>query len=300
MKFPHWLVIVVFLGLLLPLPAAQEIVVATYNLENYVSAAPKGPGDKYATRAKPEKEIETVIRIIKEINPDILGVCEMGSPERFEDFKKRLNEAGLGYVAFEYLQGADEDRHLALVSRFPIVARNSRGDVPYELSGKPEKVKRGILDVTVQVNPGYQLRMVGVHLKSKLPTPEGEALIRRLEAEQLRKHLDGILAAAPGTNLVCYGDFNDTKNEPAIQEIMGPKKSPTHMADLWAKDELGDRWTHFWKTADQYSRIDYLFVSPALFREVDLAKTRVYRSEYWNDASDHRPVFTSILAEDKK
>ena len=35
---------------------------------------------------------------------------------------------------------------------FPIVARNSRGDVPYELDGKPEKVKRGFLDVTVQVN----------------------------------------------------------------------------------------------------------------------------------------------------
>ena len=73
--------------------------------ENYVSASPKGPGDRYATRAKSEKEIEALIRVIQDINPDILGVCEMGSPERFEDFKKRLNEAGLGYVASEYLAG---------------------------------------------------------------------------------------------------------------------------------------------------------------------------------------------------
>ena len=63
----------------------------------------------------------------------------MGSPERFEDFKKRLDEAGLGYVDSEYLQAADPDRHLALVSRFPIVARNSRGDVPYELNGQPRE-----------------------------------------------------------------------------------------------------------------------------------------------------------------
>lgn len=300
MKLPFSFVLLAWLCLQGPLFAAQEIVVATYNVQNYLSASPKGPGDKYATRAKPEKEIEVLIRIIKEINPDVLGVCEMGSPERFEDFKKRLNEAGLGYAHSEYLQAADEDRHLALVSRFPIVARNSRGDVPYQLNGKPEKVKRGILDVTVQVNPGYQLRLVGVHLKSKLPTPEGEALIRRMEAQELRKHLDAILKAAPETNLVCYGDFNDSKNEPPIQEIAGPKKSPGHMADLWARDQYGDKWTHYWRTADEYSRLDYLFVSPALFREVVLEKSRVYRSEYWNDASDHRPVFTTIIAEDKK
>ena len=300
MKSPLALALLFLWSLLLPLSAAQEIVVAAYNVQNYVSAAPKGPGDKSATRAKPEKEIEALIRIIKDVNPDILGVCEMGSAERFEDFKKRLNEAGLGYVDSEYLVAADEDRHLALVSRFPIVARNSRGDVSYRLNGRQEKVKRGFLDVTVQVNPGYQLRMVGVHLKSKLPTPEGEALIRRLEAQQLRKHLDGILSAAPETNLVCYGDFNDTKNAPAIQEIMGPKKAPMHMADLWARDNVGDKWTHYWRTADEYSRIDYLFVSPALFREVILEKSQVYRSEYWNDASDHRPVFTTIVAENRK
>lgn len=289
-----------FLLGLAPLRAAQEIVVATYNVQNYVSAQPKEPGEKYATRAKPEKQIEALIRIIKDINPDILGVCEMGSPERFADFKKRLADAGLGYVDSEYLQAADDDRRLALVSRFPIVARQSRGDVPYELNGKPEKVRRGFLDVTVQVNPGYQLRLVGVHLKSKLPTPEGEALIRRLEAQQLRRHLDAILNAQPRTNLLCYGDFNDAKNTATFQEIAGVPGTAGRMADLWAKDEHGDRWTHYWRAADEYSRIDYLFASPALFREVVLAKSRVYRSPYWDDASDHRAVFGTIIAEDKK
>lgn len=301
MKPPALLVIVLFLRCLPPLAAApKEIVIATYNVENYVEAHSKEPGQKYATRAKSEKAIEAVIRVVTDINPDILGVCEMGSPERFEDFKKRLADAGLGYVDSEYLQAADTDRHLALVSRFPIIGRQSRADVPFELNGQPEKVRRGFLDVTVQVNPGYQLRLVGVHLKSKLPIPEGEALIRRYEAQQLRKYLDGILAADPQVNLVCFGDFNDTKNEPMYQEIAGIKGTPTHMADLWAKDDLGDRWTHYWNVADLYSRIDYLFVSPALFREVVPAKSRVYRSEYWNEASDHRPVFASIIPENRK
>jgi endonuclease/exonuclease/phosphatase family metal-dependent hydrolase len=275
--------------------AAKEIVVCTYNVENYLDAQPAREGQRFGTRAKPEKSIAAMVEIIRKISPDILGVCEMGSQERFADFQKRLADAGLNYTDSEYLVGPDESRRLALVSRFPIVARNSRPDVSFELNGQPEKVRRGILDVTVQVNADYQLRLVGVHLKSKLAVPEGEALIRRFEAQKLREHFDQILTADPQVNLIAYGDFNDTKNEPMFQEVSGIRGTPTHMADLWAKDDRGDRWTHFWKTADLYSRIDYLFVSPALFREVVKEKSSIYSGAEWNEASDHRPVFTSII-----
>lgn len=273
----------------------REIVFCHYNLCNYIGAK-AGEGAAGAARPKSEEEIAVLMRIIKDINPDILGVCEMGSPEQFADFKKRLAEAGLGYVDSEYVEAADPERHLALVSRFPIVARQSLRDVSFELNGVAEKVRRGFLDVTVQVNPRYQLRLVGAHFKSKLPTPAGEALVRRHEARCLREHLEKIMAAEPEVNLLCYGDLNDTKNEPMFAEVSGIKGRPDHMADLWAKDRFGDRWTYYWKPADQYSRIDYLFASPGLFREVILDQTRVYRSERnrWDQASDHRPVYTSI------
>ncbi len=280
--------------------APSEIVVCHYNVRNYVDAKPAGPGQKYGTKAKPPAEIAALVQVIKEINPDILGVCEMGSPAQFEDFKQRLAAAGLGHTDFEYVQAADEDRHLALVSRFPIVARNSRTDVSYELNGAVEKVKRGFLDVTVQVNSAYQLRLIGVHLKSKLPTPGGEALIRRHEAMELRKHLDKILTTAPQTNLVCYGDFNDSKDQPMFQEVSGVRGTPTYLDDLPATDALGDKWTHYWPVADEYARIDYLFVSPALAREVAKDKSRVYRGEGWAKASDHRAVYTSIIPLDRK
>ena len=147
MKSPGWLVFAVLFGLSLRLAAEPKgIVVATYNLENYVGAGMPAEGGKSRGKPKTDKAIAAVIRIVKEINPDILGVCEMGSPERFEDFKKRLADEGLGYVASEYVQAADPDRHLALVSRFPIVARNSQPDVAFELNGQPEKVRRGFLD----------------------------------------------------------------------------------------------------------------------------------------------------------
>ena len=272
----------------------KEVVITGYNLENYFRTERRGPDGKRLVAPKPQKQVDAVIRIIKEINPDILGVCEMGGPEDFEDFKTRLKEAGLGFTDSEYVEAADPERHLALLSRFPIVSRQPMKDVSFVLGGRQEKVRRGFLDVTVEVSPGFQLRLVGAHLKSKLATPEGDALLRRQEAQLLREHLTQVMSADPGVNLFVYGDFNDTKNEPAIQEIMGPKGAADHLYDLWLNDRVGDRWTHYWRVADTYERIDFMFANRTLLPKVDHDKSGIYRSDYWNDASDHRPLIATL------
>ena len=272
----------------------REIVFCSYNLENYGDAVAPGQSSPFGSKAKSEAAVAALVRIIAEINPDILGVCEMGSPARFEEFRRRLNEAGLGFVDAEYLKAFDDDRHLALLSRFPIVARNSQSDVAFELNGVKERVRRGFLDVTIEVNSDYRLRCVGAHLKSKLPVPGNETLIRRYEAQKLRDYLDSILASDAKANLLCYGDFNDTRNEPSVQAIAGVRGTPCFLDDLPCHDSSGDRWTHYWKTADQYSRIDYLFASPGLVPEVNTSKCSVHRFPDWNQASDHRPISAAI------
>ncbi len=271
----------------------KAIVVATYNIENYLGEVKEGPPSE-RTKAKPAESVAALVRIIAEINPDILGLCEMGPPEQFLEFQERLRVAGLGYLDAAYVEGVDKHRHVALLSRFPIVARTSKSDVRYELNGMLERVQRGFLDVTVRVNPQYELRLVGAHLKSKLAAPEGEAEMRRHEAQLLRKHVAAILASEPEVNLLLFGDFNEHRNEPAILEIMGVRGSASYLADLQAADSQGDRWTHYWKTADVYSRLDYLFASPGLLREVERDKTLIYRGADWAEASDHRPVYTSV------
>ncbi len=297
----RYFLICILLGLATHLchSAPAEIVVASYNVQNYVVNSDAGGGARSA-KPKSEEAVEALIQVIKEINPDILGICEMGGLEQFEDFKVRLKQAGLEYFDSEYLQAEDADRHLALLSRFPIVSRQSLADVGYELNGRPEKVTRGFLDVTVRVSVDYDLRLVGAHLKSKLTAPQGEALMRRYEAQLLRKHLETILTKDPQVNLLAYGDFNDSKSEPAIREIMGVRGRATYMADLPAADEFGDRWTHYWPAADQYSRFDYFFVSPSLLPEVLKEKSRVHRSPATNIASDHRAIYTSIIPVNRK
>ena len=72
------------------------------------------------------------------------------------------------------------------------------------------------------------------------------------------------------------------------------------MTDLGCADVVGDRWTHYWKTADLYSRIDYLFASPGLVPEVNASGSKVYRSPDWNVASDHRPVAADLAPKKRK
>lgn len=272
----------------------REIIFCSYNLENFTEGKRPDEFSRRGTKPKTTDAIATQIRIIREISPDVLGVCEMGSPAMFERFRSELKAAGVDLPHTEYVAAADEDRRLALLSRYPITARDSQTDLRFELNGREETMRRGILDVTLQVNPGYRLRCVGVHLKSKLPIPEGEALIRRFEAQKLRRHLDRILAADANANVICYGDFNDTRNEPMFQQVAGIRGSSGFLTELPCADAFGDRWTHYWKAADQYARIDYLFASAGLLREVNLAGSKIYRSGDWSVASDHRPVFTVI------
>lgn len=293
MRAPAWFTLFL-IAALHQASAAGEIVVTSYNLENYLGAEQAGPPSRQA-HPKSEVAISAEVQIIKGIAPDILGVCEMGRPEQFADFQHRLVEAGLKYTDSEYVQAADPDRHLALVSRFPIVSRQSQANVTYELNGVPYKVLRGFLDVTVRINGQFDLRLIGVHLKSKLAVREGEAVIRRHEAALLRQYVEKILVATPDVNLLLYGDFNDTRNESSITEITGPRTGPTHMAELTAQDSAGERWTQYWEPADLYSRIDYFFASPALVHQILPGHTKIDSSPHWHEASDHRAIITSII-----
>jgi endonuclease/exonuclease/phosphatase family metal-dependent hydrolase len=274
----------------------RDVVFAGYNVQNYGPLLEVG-------RKKPGKSAESaaaVIEVVREINPDILGIVEMGSPRQFEEFRSRLTAAGLGYIDAEFVESSDPDRHLALVSRFPIVARHSVTDLSFDANGSREKVRRGILDVTVAIDEHYHLRIIGVHFKSKLEVREGEEILRRNEAHLLRKHIDAILEANPQTRLLVFGDFNDTKNQPTVREVAGIRGTPGALTPLPLEDSVGDRWTHYWHVPDTYSRIDFLFVNKALAREVDQSRSYLYRKPIWKEASDHRPLVVMVKTVDPR
>lgn len=279
---------------------ARDVVVASYNLENYLKMERRVAGETVPDAPKPEEEISAAIDVVKQIQPDILGIVEIGDVTMLEDFQRRLQAAGMDYPHREWVRGADPERHLAILSKYPITSRHSVDDAPFELNGTRQRISRGILDVTVQLSDSYKLRLVGAHLKSRRQVPQfDEKAMRAKEAALFRKHLDGILTEDPDANLLLFGDLNDTKNEQPIKELIGAAGSPLRMRDLFLTDRQGFRWTHFWSAADSYSRIDYLLVSNGLWPEIVMDRSGISNARNWYQASDHRAIHTTIRVPEK-
>jgi len=287
-------------GALLVSASAEPVTVAVYNVQNWLTMDRYVDGKRVEGQPKPPEEKQAIVDVLAGINPQIIGVIEVGGEEDLQDLQRRLEQEGVDLPHAFLLEAADPYRHVALLSAFPIDGSASRGKIPVEVDGKPLYVQRGILDATLQINPDYQLRLLGVHLKSKRPVSEyDQAALRRQEAVELRKHVEKILAEEPKTNLLLFGDLNDTKNEPPVREVTGGRGKPDSMIPLELEGPLGDLWTHHWRWADQYARIDFIMVSPGLHPEIDEEKSGLDRSENWAEASDHRALFVTLDPTDK-
>jgi endonuclease/exonuclease/phosphatase family metal-dependent hydrolase len=105
-----------------------------------------------------------------------------------------------------------------------------------------------------------------------------------------------MMKAHPRSNLLVVGDLNDTYGSKAIREVLGT--SPHHLVDLRPTDLLGDSWTHFRESHDEYARIDYALVNEAMLPELVAEKTRVVRHPDLRTASDHRPLVAVFKSRD--
>ena len=294
-RFARGITSLLFIGSTLAGESPGEIRISSYNVENYLTMPRRIDGKLRPNAGKPESERAAVVRMIGTIRPDLLGLMEIGESRQLEDPKKRLLAAGMDFPYSDFVEGSDTTRHIALLSRYPIIERHSRGDLPLWVNGMTLHSLRGILDVTVEPTPGYRLRILCVHLKAKLEVAEyNEGVLRFAEAKEVRRYIRDILRTDPQTRLILMGDFNDTKNEKTLWEIKGNPDWPDSMRPIPLADDRGEYWTEYWASADTYSRIDYILVTKKLESEIDTAHSGIARPSFWNEASDHCPVTLSI------
>lgn len=264
-----------------------------YNLKNYLTMRRYIDGQA-VYRHKPREEIDALVQIISSAKPDILGVCEIGTHADLEDLQKRLKLAGVNLPHSHRVSGSDRTRALGLLSRYPIVGRSTPKKTDYTIDGTPFSISRGILDTTVQL-PHGAIRLLGVHFKSKRPVPEADqALMRRNESLLLRQHIEEILTHNPGTQLLLYGDFNDTRNSKSVSSIRGRSNSDAHMRIIELLDKRAQSWTHHWKHEDIYSRIDFVMANSMLEPRINKEASKLLDPENWEIASDHRPMLVII------
>jgi hypothetical protein len=153
---------------------AQTLTFAAYNLRNYLRMERRSEDAVVPDAPKPEHEIAAVLTILSAAKPDILGVTEMGTQGDLDDFRLRLERAGLSLPHTTLVLGADEQRHIALLSKFPVVATRHQTSLSYRIGAVRLPMQRGILDAEIEVRDRYALRVLGVHLKSRRQVEEAD------------------------------------------------------------------------------------------------------------------------------
>ena len=286
---------------------AEMFRIAAYNVENYLD-------QPTATRrsAKSDEAKAKIRESIHALRPDVIAFEEMGSTNALLELRASLKAEGMDFPYWEHVNGFDTNIHVAVLSKFPITARRPHTNENFLLDGRRFSVSRGFSEVDIQVSTNYSFTLLGAHLKSKRPVPEGDqAELRLQEAKLLRERIDVILKTNPNANLVVLGDFNDTKDSPSTKAVIGTGKYKlvdTRPAERNGDDALNPNpryspanvtWTYYYGVEDTYSRIDYILLSPGMAREWIKKETYVLAIPNWAIGSDHRPIVAGFVAEDK-
>ena len=302
-----WLCVVIFtFSLLYSISFATETFrVATYNVETYLDQPTESRSHIKSAEAKAK-----VRESIRAMNPDVIALEEMGTTNALLELRDSLKAVGLDFPFWEHVSGADTNIHVAVLSKFPIIARHPHTNDEFLLDGNRFRVSRGFAEVEIQAATNFTFTLIAAHLKSRRPVPDADEAEERLaEAKVLRGIIDNHFKADPNAKLIVLGDFNDTKDSDSTKEIIGRGKFK--LTDTRPAERNGDNaptqppyfeprnvaWTYFYGADDTYARIDYILLSPAMARDWVKAETYIPTIPNWGIGSDHRPIVATFKTE---
>lgn len=274
---------------------ADKLVVATYNLENYL-ATDRLIEKVYRTEyPKPEAAKAAVRAVVRIAGADVLALQEIGALPYLKELQRDLAKEGMDYPYAELLQAADPDRHVAVLSRRPLLNVRKHTELPFEYFGRVEQPKRGLLEVSVDFG-GAPLTIFVLHLKSRYTdrSDDPQSSVRRAgEAEAIRERLLVRFADPALARFLVAGDFNDGPRSKTLQVLT--RRGRLAVAEMLSTvDSRGESWTHAFRKEESYSRIDYVLVSPGLMPCVANGRARIVDAPETRDASDHRPVVVEL------
>lgn len=274
---------------------AETLTVATYNIENYLSAD-RVTGEGYRKDyPKPEVEKQALRAVIRALGADVIALQEMGSRAYLEEFRRDLKAEGMDYPHTVLLEGADTDRHVALLSKRPLKGVVLHTNLEFPYFGKTETVKRGLLEATIATEDG-DVTLFVVHLKSRYsdrPDDPLSATRRSAEAVAVRDRVLQRFPEPSAARFVILGDCNDGRSSKTLQFLM--KRGKTSVANLVpATDSRGENWTHVYRKEESYSRVDHVLISPGLGGAVRTGSARICDDPAVRQASDHRPLVVTL------
>lgn len=292
------LIVLIFSGGLVVSGDGQTFSVASFNVNNYRLV------DSKTRKARPDAARSHVAGAICFSRPDIVGLQEVGSPMALDSLRSELSQLGVEYPFSAFLDIENQEIQCAVLSRFPILEDHSSDRQEFLLYGRTFMVLRGIMELEIEISPSYRVRLLNVHLKSRLPTwYADESDYRLAEAQVLRQRIDRLLVDDSKIDLVVVGDLNDSPDSRVIRTILGKGRNrltdcrpcEKNLSNEQGKELSSEvSWTHHFDRGDGYFRYDYVLISPGLRPDLRSDLSHIPRYPFWQVASDHRLIIASF------
>ncbi|PWU06608.1 MAG: hypothetical protein C5B43_01510 [Verrucomicrobia bacterium] len=281
----------------------RTIRVATYNLDNYGIVDRWTGGEFLRNYPKPELEKGAIRRVIGEVKPDILVLQEIGGPSFLKELQDDLRSEGVNYPYSAIMNGADSVRQLAVLSKEPIKEVMRFSELTYPgFKNEKTAVRRGLMEVCFK-SEEIEWSLFGVHLKSRLSNkdPEDDKSAKQRMGEAtvivqkiLERHPDG-----QKDYYLIVGDFNDYPNSKVVKSFLKFRRKEISVM-LSGIDSRGETWTHNREGYGVYSQIDYLLISPALYKKTEAKGATIFDAPFALKGSDHRMLYVDLNFDSKK
>lgn len=276
---------------------AESIRLATYNLNNYLVTDRWVDSVWRPSYPKPEVDKAVIREVIKQALPDILAVQEIGAMQFLEELRADLLQEGVQYPYLIHLQGADDVRHIAVLSKQPPLEVVRHQDLDFNYQDRRKPVRRGMLELSFARSNGTVFKLFIVHLKSRwteLKQDPQSRLYRTREAEACRNRIIARTHQIGVLDFLIAGDFNDHPVSAPVRRFY--RKGGLAIGTLVpAFDSRGEQWTHFYRKEVVYSLVDGFIASHSLAPDVKDDHGHIAEASHLSSGSDHRLVYLDLV-----
>ena len=300
----------------------QSLRLVQYNVEwlfidYYSSMDCPGDGCTWKSVDDAEKHLSYVSKVINELNPDIINLCEVEGCDELNAVKNYLDDSYVPYLK----KGTDTStgQNVGMLTRIdPLVdLYRSEEKIAYPISGTKcgSTSSSGTSGVSkhyiTEFDLGvYKVALIGAHLLA-IPTDPSRCVQREAQAQVLQNIVYGYIGR--GYEIILMGDMNDYDGEildmnsdkptSRVLDIMkgldGQKKGTYELTNIAVKIKQDDRFTDWWDSDNNcntsskmdYSMIDHILVTDNVYSNIVNAYIYHDYEEYcgkWN--SDHYPI----------
>lgn len=308
----------------------NRIRLVQYNAEwlflNYYSPMNcPGTGCTWVNQSQAEKHMQYVANVVNDLKPDIMNVCEVEGCYEMSALKSALPQSS--YYNVYLKQGTDTatGQNVGLMTAITPIANLTRTEEKIQYPLADSKCGYTGANGTVGVSKHYlteyilfgrRILFAGIHL---LAYPEDATRCAEREAQaQIIQNVVANYIKEIGGEVIVLGDLNDfdgrvldaNRNVPTsrvldiLKGYVGKHAGEYELLTATEKIPEVERFSDWWDenadcvgTADEFSLIDHVLVTPFLFERIQTAYVYHGYDEFCGKYdSDHYPFVVDFIA----